>query len=150
MGADNKIIALGCDHAGFKYKEIIKQYLVNKGFEVMDFGTHSEQSVDYPDFIHPLATAVESGKIPRGIILCGSGNGVSMVANKHQGIRAALCWNAEIVKLARLHNDANILSVPARFVDEKTALEMTDIFLDTTFEGGRHQNRINKIPCNCD
>ncbi|MDW8297491.1 MAG: ribose 5-phosphate isomerase B [Raineya sp.] len=139
------LIALGADHAGFTYKEAVKNWLLQKGFQVKDFGTHSADSVDYPDFAHPVAFAVEKGECTKGILICGSGNGVAMTANKHAQIRAALCWNKEIAQLARLHNDANILCLPARFVSVESALEMVDAFLQTSFEGGRHENRVRKI-----
>lgn len=142
-----KKIAIGCDHAGVEYKNTIVQELKEKGYIVEDFGTHSKDSVDYPDFVHPTSTAVETGDCDLGIILCGSGNGAAMTANKHEGIRAALCWNKEIAELARLHNDANILSVPARFVSLHAAITMVFVFLETEFEGGRHQRRVSKIPC---
>lgn len=139
-------ISIGNDHAGTGYKTAIVNYLKSKNIEIVNHGTNDEGSVDYPDFVHPVANDVESGKSEMGIIICGSGNGASMTANKHSGIRSALCWNSEIAKLARQHNDANILSIPARFVSEHQAKEMVQIFLDTKFEGGRHQNRIEKIP----
>ena len=140
-------IAIGNDHAGTDYKNEIVKYLNNKGYTVLNFGTNSNESVDYPDFIHPVANAVENGDADFGIIICGSGNGAQMTANKHQDIRAALCWNNELVALARQHNNANILSIPARFVSIQQTLNFIDIFLNTTFEGGRHQNRVAKISC---
>lgn len=139
-------IAIASDHAGFERKQNIIVYLRSKGYLFNDFGTFSEESVDYPDFIHPLANAIDSSEFQVGIILCGSGNGVNMTANKHQGIRSALCWNTEIAILARKHNDANVCAMPARFLNEKEVIEIADIFLHTDFEGGRHQNRIEKIP----
>ena len=139
-------IALGSDHAGVEYKKAIVEHLKNKGIETQDFGPQTTESVDYPDYIHPVADAIEKGEADMGIILCGSGNGAGMTANKHQGIRAALCWMPEIARLARAHNDANVLDIPARFVSPETALEMVDIFLSEPFEGGRHQRRIDKIP----
>lgn len=139
-------IAIACDHAGFEYKEKLVDYLKNKGYEVKDFGTHSPESMDYPDAVHPLASAVEAGESDKGIVLCGSGNGVSMTANKHQGIRCALCWNLEIAWLARLHNDANVCAIPARFISYEEAEEIVTRFLTTDFEGGRHQRRVEKIP----
>jgi len=139
-------IAFASDHAGYKLKETLKQYLISKNIEIYDFGTFSEESVDYPDFAHKLAIAIENNQYDYGISLCGSGNGINMTVNKHQKIRAALCWNEEIAKLARLHNNANICSLPARFIDEKTAQNIVEIFISTNFEGGRHINRINKIP----
>ena len=139
-------IAIGNDHAGTEYKNTIVAYLESKGIEVTNYGTNNEDSVDYPDFVHPVASDVEEGNVDRGIIICGSGNGASMTANKHQGVRCALCWTGEITKLAREHNNANILSIPARFVSQTQAVDMVDIFLSTKFEGGRHQNRVEKIP----
>jgi len=140
-------IAIGNDHAGTDYKDQIVSHLQNNGHTVLNFGTNSNNSVDYPDFIHPVASAIEKGDADLGIIICGSGNGAQMTANKHQEIRAALCWNNELVSLARQHNNANILSIPARFVSIHQALSFVDIFLNTKFEGGRHQNRVNKISC---
>ncbi len=138
-------IAIGCDHAGFELKEKIKEYLKQKQYELVDFGTYSSDSVDYPDYAHPLAIAVENKECDIGITICGSGNGINMTVNKHRGIRAALCWIPEISRLARLHNDANICSLPGRFVTFEEAKEIVDIFLKTPFEGGRHLARINKI-----
>ena len=140
-------IAIGNDHAGPEYKKAIVAMLQAKGHEVLNFGTDSEASVDYPDFGHPVAVEVSNGMVDFGIIICGSGNGIAMTANKHQKVRAALCWMKEIAVLARLHNDANIISIPARFTSIPQALEMVDAFLTTEFEGGRHQNRVNKISC---
>jgi len=140
-------IAIGNDHAGTDYKVEIIKFLQNKGYTVLNFGTNSNNSVDYPDFIHPVANEVEKGEADFGIIICGSGNGAQMTANKHQDIRAALCWNNELVSLARQHNNANVLSIPARFVSIHQALGFVDIFLNTKFEGGRHQNRVQKISC---
>jgi len=146
----NMNIAIGNDHAGTSYKFEIINYLKNNGNDVINFGTDLEESMDYPDAIHPVAEAVESGKADLGIIICGSGNGAAMTANHHQKIRAALCWNDELVALARQHNDANILSIPARFVSLEESIQFVKTFLSTDFEGGRHQNRINKIPTdNC-
>jgi len=143
-------IAIGNDHAGTTYKFKIVEILKNKGIKVLNFGTDTEDSMDYPDAIHPVAEAVETGKADLGIILCGSGNGAAMTANHHKKIRAALCWNNELVALARQHNNANILSIPARYVSLDEALEFVNIFLNTDFEGGRHQNRVIKIPSdNC-
>lgn len=142
-------IAIGNDHAGTTYKFQIIKLLKSKGHVVENFGTDEENSIDYPDFIHPVANAVEQKKADFGIIICGSGNGAQMTANKHQGVRAALCWNNELVALARQHNDANILSIPARFVSVYQALAFVEIFLATKFEGGRHQNRVNKIATTC-
>lgn len=142
-------IAIGNDHAGTEYKfEIVKQ-LKEKGYKVLNFGTDTNDSMDYPDTIHPVADAVESKKADLGIIICGSGNGAQMTANKHQNIRAALCWNNELVELARLHNNSNILSIPARFVSLQQAQGFVEIFLNTKFEGGRHANRVNKISTGC-
>lgn len=140
-------IAIGNDHAATSYKFEIIKLLKELGYEVLNFGTDADTSMDYPDTIHPTADAVESGKATKGIILCGSGNGAQMTANKHQGIRAALCWNNELVALARQHNDANILTIPARFVSLQQALGFVKIFLATEFEGGRHKNRVSKIAC---
>lgn len=140
-------IAIGNDHAGTEYKLAIVGFLKSLGMEVINHGTDGSDSVDYADFVHPVAIEVEKGNADMGIIICGSGNGVSMTANKHQNIRAALCWTTEIVKLAREHNDANILSLPARFISLPQALEMVKTFLNTSFEGGRHERRIEKIPC---
>jgi len=140
-------IAIGNDHAGTEYKLAIIGLLKSKNIEVINYGTDGSDSVDYPDFVHPVGNDVASGTVDSGIIICGSGNGASMTANKHQKIRCALCWNKEIVQLAREHNDANILSLPARFISLPQALEMVNVFLDTEFEGGRHERRIEKIPC---
>ena len=139
--------SIGNDHAGVDYKEAIVSYLTSKGHEVLNYGTDHEESVDYPDFIHPVAQDVSSKKAGLGIIICGSGNGASMTANKHQDIRSALCWSKEIVALARQHNNANILSLPARFISIPQAIAMVEVYINTDFEGGRHQNRIDKIPC---
>lgn len=140
-------IAIGSDHAGVEYKEKIDAYLTSKQIEIKDFGTFSTASVDYPDFAHPVAEGVKNGEFDFGILLCGSGQGVSMSANKHDGIRCALCWNKDVAILSRKHNDANIIAFPARFVAIEYILEMIDAFLDTPFEGGRHQRRIGKISC---
>lgn len=142
----SQIIPIGADHAGFQLKSVVINYLEKKGYTVKDYGCYSEESIDYADFGHPVATHVENNPGTLGIVICGSGNGINMTVNKHQGIRGALCWTKEIAALAREHNDANILSMPARFVSEETALEMVDAFLTTAFEGGRHQRRIEKIP----
>jgi len=143
-------VAIGNDHAGTTYKFEIVKLLKNQGIEVINFGTDDDSSMDYPDAIHPVADAVESGRAELGIILCGSGNGAAMTANHHKNIRAALCWNDELVALARQHNDANILSIPARFVSQEDALQFVETFLNTDFEGGRHKRRIDKIPAsNC-
>lgn len=144
-----KTIAIGNDHAGTTYKFEVLNLLENKGYKVLNFGTDEDSSVDYPDFIHPVANAVESKQADYGIIICGSGNGAQMTANKHQGIRAALCWNNELVALARQHNNANVLSIPARFVSVHQAKSFVEIFLTTEFEGGRHQNRVLKIATSC-
>lgn len=140
-------IALGADHAGYEYKDLLKPILESMGYQYVDFGTNSADSVDYPDFAHPVASSVEEGKAVKGILICGSGNGVCLTANKHQGIRAALCWTKELAELARQHNDANVLCIPARFVSFEVATDMVKAFLTTDFEGGRHQNRVNKITC---
>ena len=140
-------ISIGNDHAGTKLKEVVKSYLEKNGHEVTNHGTNLNQSVDYPDFVHPVADDVEKGKADFGIVICGSGNGVAMTANKYSKIRAALCWKEEITKLSRSHNDANIMCVPARFISLQDALGMVDAFISTSFEGGRHKNRIDKIPC---
>ena len=140
-------IAIGADHAGFSLKEKLKKYLQEKGIEVKDFGPNSEQSVDYPDYAHPVANAVEKKEVDLGLLMCGSGNGINMAANKHQGIRSALCWNSEIAKLSRQHNNANILTLPARFIEEAEAIKCVDVFLSTPFEGGRHEGRVKKISC---
>ncbi|PIE99762.1 MAG: ribose 5-phosphate isomerase B [Maribacter sp.] len=140
-------ISIGNDHAGTEYKLAIIGLLRQMDIEVTNYGTHDTDSVDYPDFVHPVAEDVEQGKVDYGIIICGSGNGASMTANKHQKIRCALCWNKEIVQLAREHNDANILSLPARYISLPQALDMVKVFLKTGFEGGRHERRIEKIPC---
>lgn len=139
-------ISIGNDHAGTAYKETVVAFLENLGHTVENYGTNANDSVDYPDFIHPVAQDVEAKKADLGIIICGSGNGANMTANKYQGVRSALCWNEEIVALARQHNNANILSIPARFVSQQEALEFVKLFLNTDFEGGRHQKRIDKIP----
>ncbi|MGA1583866.1 MAG: ribose 5-phosphate isomerase B [Saprospiraceae bacterium] len=142
-----RTVALGADHAGYSYKEIIRASLESEGYAVLDFGTDSEDSVDYPDFVHPAMEAIEGGKADIGIILCGTGNGVAITANKHTGIRAALCWSEEITELARQHNDANVLALPTRFISRDEALAMVNTFLSTPFEGGRHSRRVGKIPC---
>lgn len=142
-----KPIAIGCDHAGFEYKEDIISFLEGKGLEYKDFGTYSIDSVDYPDFAHPVATSVENEETAFGILLCGSANGVAITANKHQHIRAAICWGEELAELARKHNDANIICIPSRFVREGDVEKMLDIFIHTEFEGGRHARRKEKIAC---
>ena len=141
-----KTIGLASDHAGFELKEFVKQWLEQKGWEYKDFGTYSTASCDYPDFAHPLAEAVEASECYPGIAICGSGEGISMTLNKHQGIRAALCWIPEIARLARQHNDSNVLVMPGRFIDTATADQIMTEFFNTAFEGGRHQARIDKIP----
>lgn len=141
-----KTIGLASDHAGFELKEFVKTWLEAKGYAYQDFGTHSTDSCDYPDFAHPLALAVEAGECYPGIAICGSGEGISMTLNKHQGIRAALCWMPEIASLARRHNDANVLVMPGRFIDTDTASQIMENFFTTPYEGGRHQRRIDKIP----
>ena len=140
-----KKIAMCSDHAGYELKKKIQAWLDAHGYEYEDFGTYSEDSCDYPDFAHPCAEAVESGRCYPGIAMCGSGNGISMALNKHQGIRAALCWTPELASLARAHNDANILSLPARFISEETAMQIVEAYLNTPFEGGRHIRRVEKI-----
>ena len=141
-----KIIGLASDHAGYELKEYVKQWLSAKGWEYKDFGTYSTDSCDYPDYAHALANAVESGECYPGIGICGSGEGISMTLNKHQGIRAGLCWSPEIAHMTRLHNDANVLVMPGRFIDKETAAAIMEEFFNTNFEGGRHQTRIDKIP----
>lgn len=140
-----KKVAIGNDHAGFPYKEAILELLESKGVYVLNKGTDTGDSVDYPDFVHPVAMDVVKGFADFGIVMCGSGNGVAMTVNKHKGIRAALCWNKELAELARQHNDANVLAIPVRFVSQEVALEMVEAFLNTEFEGGRHQRRVEKI-----
>jgi ribose 5-phosphate isomerase B len=143
----SKKIAIGGDHAGFEYKGKLVEKLTSLGFEVKDFGPFSDSSVDYPDYVHPLCSAIEEGEFELGIVICGSGNGVAITANKHQGIRAALCWNEELAALSRQHNNANVIALPARFISYEHAERLTEIFLSTDFEGGRHQNRVAKIAC---
>lgn len=138
-------IPIASDHGGFAMKQFLIEKLQQAGYQVKDFGTYSEESVDYPDFIHPLAKAVDTGEYPRGIIMCGSGNGAQITANKYAGVRAGLCWNAEQAKLTRMHNNANVISLPGRFVDFSDAWEMVQVFLTTEFEGGRHIQRVEKI-----
>lgn len=139
-----KKLAIACDHAGFEYKEIIKKHLEDH-YEIQDFGTYSKDSVDYPDFVHPAANSVENGENELGILICGSGQGVAITANKHQDIRCALCWMPELAELARQHNNANMIAIPARFIASELAIEIINKFLNTDFEGGRHQNRVDKI-----
>ena len=141
----DKTIAIGADHAGFEYKQLLLDLL--KDSEIKDYGTYSADSVDYPDFAHPVANAVEKGEKELGILICGSANGVAMTANKHEGVRAAICWNEELAELARSHNNANVLCIPARFVSPELAKSITRKFLSTPFEGGRHDNRVQKISC---
>ncbi len=143
---DNNIIGLACDHAGYELKQFVKQYLTEKGIPFKDYGTDSTESCDYPDYAHALAKGMENGAVGTGIAICGSGEGISMTLNKHQTVRAALCWMPEIAHLARQHNDANVLVMPGRFIDNDTAKDILDEFLSTPFEGGRHQRRIDKIP----
>ncbi|MBS1578067.1 MAG: ribose 5-phosphate isomerase B [Bacteroidetes bacterium] len=143
----SKPIAIGSDHAGFEYKQAIKTWLQQKGFTVQDFGTNSTTSVDYPDFAHPVASFVESNQAAFGILLCGSANGVAITANKHQHVRAGLCWDNDVAKLIRMHNNANIICLPARFIALPLAEELIETFMNTAFEGGRHANRVNKIAC---
>ncbi len=141
----SNVVGIGCDHAGYALKQAIQQALEQSGFVVRDFGTHSAEAVDYPDFVHPLCQAMERGEFDRGILLCGSANGVSMTANKYHSIRAAVCWQPEIARLARRHNNANIICLPARFITDSEAVTMVLQFLTTVFEGGRHQRRVEKI-----
>lgn len=140
-------VAIGCDHAGFEYKEAIISFLDAKKIAFKDFGTYSPDSVDYPDFAHPVAMEVENNSAAFGILICGSGNGVAITANKHQQIRAAVCWGEELAELARKHNNANVICIPGRFVRESDVEKMIEIFIETDFEGGRHENRVNKIAC---
>lgn len=140
-------IGIAADHAGFELKQQIIAYLQQLGWTVEDFGTHSLDSVDYPDFVHPLASSIQEGQLVQGILICGSGNGVNITANRHAGIRSALCWKPEIARLAREHNDANIVALPARFITLEEAKAIVDAFLSTAFEGGRHQRRVEKIEC---
>lgn len=140
-------IAIGSDHAGFEFKEALKGWLEKRGYLVKDFGAYSTEPADYPDFAHPVAEAVEKRDFETGLLLCGSANGVAITANKHQGVRAALCWTEEVAELARLHNNANIVCIPARFVSYDQAEKILSRFLQTTFEGGRHERRVNKISC---
>jgi ribose 5-phosphate isomerase B len=140
-------IAIGADHAGFELKEKVRDWLTRSGFESKDFGTYSSESADYPDFAHPVALAVEKKEYDLGILICGSGNGVAITANKHQGIRAAICWNEELASLARQHNDANVLCLPARYISSDLSMKIIDKFLNSSFEGGRHDRRVKKIAC---
>jgi len=144
----NEKIGIVSDHAGYQLKEFLTGYLDSLGYDVFDFGCHSEESCSYAEYAHPMGYAIERGELPRGIAICGSGNGISMTLNKHQSIRAALCWLPEIAELARRHNDANVCSLPARFVENTTAVQIVEKFLETPFEGGRHMARIAMIPLN--
>ncbi len=141
----SKTIAMACDHAGYQLKEYLKEELITRGYHIRDFGTDSEESVDYPDYIHPLANSIQEGFIELGIIMCGSGNGVSITANKHTKVRAAMAWNTELASLGRKHNDANVLALSARFIAKEYAMEIVEAFLKADFEGGRHQRRVDKI-----
>lgn len=140
-----KIIPIACDHAGFELKEKVKSYLSSRGYEVKDYGTNSSESVDYPDMVHPLGRDINNGIYELGIVICGSGNGVQMTVNKYKNVRCALCWTPEIAELARQHNNANILAMPARFIPQEVALNIVDKYLETPFEGGRHEKRVEKI-----
>lgn len=142
-----KPLAVGADHAGFEYKTAIVAYLNKLGYQVCDFGTYSSDSVDYPDFAHPTANSVENGETAFGVLICGSANGVAITANKHAGIRAAICWQKELAELARKHNNANVVCIPARFISLQQTLEIIDVFLSTAFEAGRHETRVNKMSC---
>ncbi len=142
-----KSLAIGSDHAGFQYKELLKKWLTDNGYVVKDFGTYSAESADYADFAHPVSLAVEKKEFDLGLLVCGSANGVAITANKHQGIRAAICWNEELAGLARQHNNANIVCIPERFVSAELAVKILDKFLHSDFEGGRHERRVNKISC---
>ena len=142
-----KKIGIACDHAGFQMKELLVGYLSTKGYDVVDFGCNSEESIDYPDFGHPLAEAIENGELEQGVGLCGSGEGMAMTLNKHQGIRAGLCWNTDVAALTRQHNDANVVVLPARFISNDEAIAIVNTFLSSDFEGGRHQGRVEKIAC---
>lgn len=143
----SKPIAVGADHAGFEYKTALVKHLNKLGYQVADYGTYSENSADYPDFAHPVADSVENDETACGILICGSANGVAMTANKHKGIRAALCWQKDVAELSRRHNNANIICLPARFISLPNAFDIIDTFLNTSFEGGRHEGRVNKIAC---
>lgn len=142
---EQKTIGIACDHAGFQLKEFMVGYLGSLGYDVLDYGCHSEQSCDYPDFAHALAEGIEKGECDRGVAICGSGNGIAMTLNKHQSVRAAICWNAEIAALSSGHNNANVCVLPARFIENSEATSIIDSYLNTPFEGGRHQGRIDKI-----
>jgi ribose 5-phosphate isomerase B len=143
----NNSIPIGCDHAGFKLKNHIINHLEKKGYSTKDYGCYTEESIDYPDFGHPVANHITNNEETKGILICGSGNGINMTANKHQAIRSALCWNKEVAVLSREHNDANIIALPARFISNEEAIEIVDAFFNTDFEGGRHERRVNKISC---
>jgi ribose 5-phosphate isomerase B len=145
MENSNKKLVIGCDHAGFQLKEYLKDILTTQGYDVQDFGTNSEASVDYPDYVHPLATYIENNPDKKGILICGSGIGVSISANRHKGVRAALCWNIEVAAMCRRHNNANIICLPARYLTHEHAEKMVEVFLTTPFDGGRHETRVNKI-----
>ena len=142
-----KKIAIGNDHAGFELKTVLVKHLVDSGYEVKDFGSYNLEKADYPDYAHKVSKAIEEGQVEIGILICGSANGIAMSANKHQGIRAAICWSEEIAQLARLHNNANIIAVPARFITTEEAIKCLDMFINTSFEGGRHESRVKKISC---
>lgn len=142
---EQKIIGIACDHAGYQLKEFLTGYLDSIGYDVLDYGCHSEESCDYPDFAHALARGIEEGECERGVAICGSGNGIAMTLNKHQSIRAAICWDPEIAALASQHNNANVCVLPGRFIENTVATAIVDAFLDTPFEGGRHQGRLDKI-----
>ena len=143
---DKKVIALAADHAGFETKEIVRNYLIEKGIEYKDFGCYSEESVDYPDFGHQIGKAINDGDYELGFAVCGSGQGINITVNKHENVRSALCWNVEIAKLAKQHNNANICAIPGRFISKEEAITIAEAFLNTAFEGGRHQRRVDKIP----
>lgn len=140
-------IAIASDHAGYALKQKVRQFLEEQGAQVTDYGCYSTESCDYPDYAHPMAAAIEEGKADMGVAICSTGNGICMTANKHQGIRAALCWDEPLARLARQHNNANVLGLPANFITEEKALQLVQIFFTTDFEGGRHERRVNKIPC---
>ncbi len=140
-------IAIASDHAGYALKQKVRQFLEEQGAQVTDYGCYSTESCDYPDYAHPMATAIEEGKADMGVAICSTGNGICMTANKHQGIRAALCWDEPLARLARQHNNANVLGLPANFITEEKAIQLVQIFFSTDFEGGRHERRVNKIPC---
>lgn len=145
----SKKIGIACDHAGYEMKEFLVGYLGSRGYEVLDFGTHSPESVDYPDYAHPLARAIESGELTQGVALCGSGEGMAITLNKHQAIRAGLAWIPEIARLVRQHNNANVLVLPARFITNDEAVALLEAYFESEFEGGRHERRIEKIPAGC-